>query len=79
MGIVCDVVYDVVKKKTVQISVRVDKDLLDWVDEQIGNMFFKDRTHAVNMALQTTKQAIEQIEVIKIPLGKTENKAREQP
>lgn len=67
-------VYDVVKKKTVQISVRVDKDLLDWVDAQIRNMFFKDRTHAVNFALQTTRQAIEQIEVLKIPLGQTENR-----
>jgi Arc/MetJ-type ribon-helix-helix transcriptional regulator len=39
------------------ISTRVDDDLLAWVDEQIEQKRFNNRTHAVNLALYLLKQA----------------------
>lgn len=63
------------KKKTVQISVRVDKELLDWVDEMIEtSYFFKDRTHAVNMALDVLREALSSMTIIPLKgIGKVEN------
>ena len=62
------------KRKTVQISVRVEKELLDWVDEMIRtSYFFKDRTHAVNMALGVLRDALNNITIIPIKgVGKIE-------
>ena len=62
------------KKESVQISVRVDKELLDWVDNMIQtSYFFKDRTHAVNMALDVLREALNSITIIPIKgIGKIE-------
>ena len=62
------------KRKTVQISVRVDKELLDWIDNMIENSyFFKDRTHAVNMALDVLKEALNSVTIIPVKgIGKIE-------
>jgi len=43
------------KKPKVHIHVRVDKELVDWVDTRIGEMTYKDRSHAVNFALKFLK------------------------
>jgi len=62
------------KRKTVQISVRVDKELLDWVDSMIENSyFFKDRTHAINMALDVLREALNSVTIIPVKgIGKIE-------
>jgi len=39
-----------------RISARVDDDLLSWIDEEVANKRFSNRTHALNYALHVLKQ-----------------------
>ncbi len=40
-----------------RISVRVDDDLLSWIDKEVANKRFSNRTHALNYVLYVVKQA----------------------
>lgn len=39
------------------VCARVDDELVDWVDEQVEQKRFSNRTHALNYALYLLKQA----------------------
>ena len=45
---------DIGKVKT---SVYLDKDLSDWIDEQVKKLRFGSRNHAVNFALKFLKES----------------------
>jgi Arc/MetJ-type ribon-helix-helix transcriptional regulator len=38
------------------VSVRVEDELLDWVDKQVAERIFSNRSHALNRALYLLKQ-----------------------
>ncbi len=38
-------------KKKVQVSVTLDEDQLDWIDKEIGENRFANRSHAIVYAL----------------------------
>lgn len=40
-----------------RISLRVDDELIDWVDQQVETKRFSNRSHALNYALYVLKQA----------------------
>jgi Arc/MetJ-type ribon-helix-helix transcriptional regulator len=40
-----------------RISARLDDELVKWVDEQVENKIFSNRSHALNYALFVLKQA----------------------
>jgi len=40
-----------------KISVTVDKQIVDWIDEQIKTQRFRNRSHAVELALMKFIQA----------------------
>jgi len=46
--------YNMTHKKTVSIS--IDDDFLIWIDEQIKNKRFANRSHAIEYALWELKQ-----------------------
>jgi Arc/MetJ-type ribon-helix-helix transcriptional regulator len=39
------------------ISARMDDDLVDWIDEQVGKKRFGSRSHALEYAIYLLKQA----------------------
>jgi Arc/MetJ-type ribon-helix-helix transcriptional regulator len=45
---------DIMKAK---ISVTVDKQIVDWIDEQVKTQRFRNRSHAVELALMKFLQA----------------------
>ena len=40
-----------------KISVTVDKQIVDWIDEQVKTQRFRNRSHAVELALMRFLQA----------------------
>jgi len=48
-------VHKSTRKPMVHIHVRVDQDLVTWIDARIEEMTYKDRSHAVNFALKFLK------------------------
>ena len=49
--------YDVimVKRKTISITIRLPIDLVDWVDSQVDNVSFRNRTHVIEKILNEFK------------------------
>lgn len=64
-------------RKKVHIHARVDKKLVDWIDERVEQMTFKDRSHAINFALKFLKDNTFEAKEI-IPITEEEWKRAEE-
>ena len=49
--------YDVImaKRETVSITIRLPKDLVDWIDSQADGVSYRNRTHVIEKALNEFK------------------------
>jgi Arc/MetJ-type ribon-helix-helix transcriptional regulator len=62
------------RKPTVHVHVRLDKELVDWIDQRIEQMTYKDRSHAINFAVKFLRDnTYEVTEVIPIRKEDLEN------
>jgi Arc/MetJ-type ribon-helix-helix transcriptional regulator len=42
----------------IKTSVALDKEILEWIDRQVGKKVFANRSHAIEYALQKLKEEI---------------------
>jgi len=49
--------YDVImaKRETISITIRLPKDLIDWIDSLADGVGFRNRTHVIEKALNDFK------------------------
>ncbi|MBI5061314.1 MAG: hypothetical protein HZB67_03290 [Candidatus Aenigmarchaeota archaeon] len=43
-------------KKRIQTSVTLDKETIDWIDEQISQKVFASRSHAIEFCIHRMKE-----------------------
>jgi Arc/MetJ-type ribon-helix-helix transcriptional regulator len=43
------------KRETISITIRLPKDLVDWVDSKVDNVIFRNRTHVIEKILNESK------------------------
>ena len=50
--------YDVImaKRETISITIRLPKDLVDWIDSQADGVSYRNRTHVIEKALMELKK-----------------------
>ena len=52
--------YDVImtKRETVSITIRLPKDVIEWVDSKVDGIDYRNRTHVIEKALSEFKKKI---------------------
>lgn len=43
------------KRETISVTLRLPKDLVEWVDSQVDGVDFRNRTHVIEKALSEFK------------------------
>jgi Arc/MetJ-type ribon-helix-helix transcriptional regulator len=46
------------KRETISVTLRLPKDLVEWIDSQIDGVGFRNRTHIIEKALTEFKNNI---------------------
>ena len=46
------------KRETISVTLRLPKDLVEWIDSQIDGVGFRNRTHIIEKALTEFKKNI---------------------
>ena len=46
------------KRETISVTLRLPKDLVEWIDSQIDGASFRNRTHIIEKALTDFKKNI---------------------
>jgi len=46
------------KRETISVTLRLPKDLVEWIDSQIDGVSFRNRTHIIEKALTEFKKNI---------------------
>jgi Arc/MetJ-type ribon-helix-helix transcriptional regulator len=44
------------KRETISVTLRLPKDLVEWIDSQIDGISFRNRTHIIEKALTEFKK-----------------------
>ena len=49
--------YDVImtKRETISVTIRLPKDLVDWIDSEVDGVEYRNRTHVIEKALSELK------------------------
>ena len=50
--------YDAImtKRETISITIRLPKDIIEWIDAQVDDVNFRNRTHVIEKALVEFKK-----------------------
>lgn len=45
------------KRNTISVTIRLPKDLVDWIDLKVDGVSYRNRTHVIEKALSEFKRA----------------------